>query len=169
MTTVVREGFRKCAGAIIFNSKKEVIIGKRNAKFLCWQFPQGGVDEGESFVEAASREAEEELGINRASLQYVSEIPEIFHYAVPTNSWMIKEGFRGQGIKFSLFFWDGSLDSCDINKVTDGHPPEFTQLMWLSISNWDDIVRLVNMKEKSEIYASLKEPVIETITSFVQK
>ena len=37
--------WRKCAGAIIFNRRKEVLIGRRKDNANNWQFPQGGIEE----------------------------------------------------------------------------------------------------------------------------
>jgi mutator protein MutT len=56
----------KSAVGIVFNSKGEVLLGKaiasddRNGK---WCFPGGGIDKGESPLQAAIREVYEEMGV----------------------------------------------------------------------------------------------------------
>jgi len=45
-------------------SNKEYLIVKKPRKENAWQFPQGGVDEGESDLQAAKRELMEECGMN---------------------------------------------------------------------------------------------------------
>ena len=38
--------WRQCAGAIIFNRRREVLIGRRKDNCNNWQFPQGGIEDG---------------------------------------------------------------------------------------------------------------------------
>ncbi len=56
--------YRKCVAIVIYDSiNKLCLVGERSDKSGAWQFPQGGVDAGESFIEAAKRELFEEFGI----------------------------------------------------------------------------------------------------------
>ena len=56
--------YRKCAGIIVFNKDKKVLICARNdAKELNWQFPQGGVESDEQPLNAALRELKQEPSI----------------------------------------------------------------------------------------------------------
>ena len=50
---------RNGVGIIVLNDQNKVFVAKRidNPKNF-WQMPQGGVDEGEDFLEAAYRELE---------------------------------------------------------------------------------------------------------------
>ncbi len=43
-------------GIVLLNDNNEVFVGKRidNPKYF-WQMPQGGVDKGENFLDAAKR------------------------------------------------------------------------------------------------------------------
>ena len=56
-------------GIAVLNKKNQVFLAKRidNPKNF-WQMPQGGVDEGENFYNAAIRELEEETSIKTISL-----------------------------------------------------------------------------------------------------
>ena len=68
---------RNGVGAIVLNKNNQVFVGKRidnPGKF--WQMPQGGVDNNESFLEAAKRELEEETGVK--SIKLIKEINEWF-------------------------------------------------------------------------------------------
>ena len=53
--------WRLCAAAAVFNSEGNVLVGERLGKKGAWQLPQGGVDLDESVVDAAAREAYEEV------------------------------------------------------------------------------------------------------------
>src|SRR3989338_9204335 len=97
--------YRACAGAILVNGSRQLLICRRNTdKFEAWQFPQGGVEGEETdFKTAAAREATEELGISHSTLGHVQAIPQVFYYQAPADSWLVQRGFKGQAISFSLF------------------------------------------------------------------
>ena len=56
------DGFRANVGIILSNCDGEVFWGKRIGQ-TSWQFPQGGIDEGETPLEAMFRELHEETGL----------------------------------------------------------------------------------------------------------
>lgn len=56
--------YRKCVAIVVFDSvANKCLVGKRAGTDNSWQFPQGGVDDGESCFAAAGRELFEEMGI----------------------------------------------------------------------------------------------------------
>jgi 8-oxo-dGTP pyrophosphatase MutT (NUDIX family) len=55
-----------CAGGIIINDNKEVVIVNQN--YDSWSLPKGHVDPGESVLETAIREIYEETGIKEVKL-----------------------------------------------------------------------------------------------------
>ena len=61
--------YRPNVAAIIVSSAypqvKEIFIAERNDLAGVWQFPQGGIDEGETSEEALFRELKEEIGTNK--------------------------------------------------------------------------------------------------------
>ena len=60
---------RKGVGIVVLNKENRVFVAKRidNSKNF-WQMPQGGVDTGEDFLEAAYRELYEETSIKKVEL-----------------------------------------------------------------------------------------------------
>ena len=57
-----REGFRPNVGIILLNQRNQVFWGKR-IRSHSWQFPQGGIDRGETPEQAMYRELHEEVGL----------------------------------------------------------------------------------------------------------
>ena len=64
---------RSGVGIVVLNEKNQVFIAKRidNPKNF-WQMPQGGVDKGEEYYDAAVRELKEETSI--VSVKLIKEI-----------------------------------------------------------------------------------------------
>ena len=75
--------YRRGVGAMLFNGEGKVFIGRRfSVRYPnSWQMPQGGIDEGETPLEAARRELLEEVGTDKA--EPVAEIREWLSYDLP--------------------------------------------------------------------------------------
>ncbi len=54
--------YRPNVAAIIVNQQGLLLVCERTKENRSWQFPQGGIDEGENALEAVSREIWEEVG-----------------------------------------------------------------------------------------------------------
>ena len=67
-----QEGFRENVGIIVANEKGQVLLAKRTGTPNAWQFPQGGINDQESVVDAMYRELHEELGLFQKPKQLLS-------------------------------------------------------------------------------------------------
>jgi 8-oxo-dGTP diphosphatase len=65
---------RTRAGIVLIQGDRVALIERHRAGLDYFVFPGGGVDEGETFEQAAIREAMEELGVEIAIKQKVAEI-----------------------------------------------------------------------------------------------
>ena len=117
--------------------------------------PQGGVDEGESFLEAAYRELEEETGIKEVKL--IKEIDEILSYELPSHLLGViwKGKYKGQKQKWFVMKYLGN--DRDINIKTNS--PEFLEWKWIDLNKITDVV----VDFKLHIYKQLKEKVKKII------
>ena len=61
-----KTNYTHCAGGIIINNKKQVVVVNQNHD--SWSLPKGHIDPGESNLEAAKREIYEETGIKDVKL-----------------------------------------------------------------------------------------------------
>ena len=85
--------YRPCIAAILENASGRVLIGERSDFPGSWQFPQGGIDPGESPVTALPRELQEELSL-APSHYTVGEHHGPYRYLFPPGR--TKQGFHGQ-------------------------------------------------------------------------
>ncbi|KJS76353.1 MAG: RNA pyrophosphohydrolase [Serpentinimonas sp.] len=77
-----RDGFRPNVGIILLNQKNQVFWGKR-IRTHSWQFPQGGIDRGESPEQAMFRELHEEVGLKPEHVSVVARTRDWLRYEVP--------------------------------------------------------------------------------------
>ena len=64
---------RKGVGVVLLNKNNQIFVAKRidNPKDF-WQMPQGGIDKGENYLDAALRELKEETSIKSVEVIPVS-------------------------------------------------------------------------------------------------
>tara|TARA_Y100000588_G_scaffold332118_1_gene370155 strand:+ start:1239 stop:1718 length:480 start_codon:yes stop_codon:yes gene_type:complete len=123
---------RNGVGVVVLNKENKVFIAKRidNPKNY-WQMPQGGVDTGENFYNAALRELEEETSIKNVSL--VKEIQGFITYILPRHLIGIiwKGKYKGQKQKWYVVKFNGKDSEININTKR----PEFLEWRWTSLEN----------------------------------
>ncbi|MFZ4764192.1 MAG: RNA pyrophosphohydrolase [Roseimicrobium sp.] len=61
--------YRPNVAAIILNMENAMLVAQRSGLRSAWQFPQGGVDPGETLDEALFREVEEEIGVGPSLIE----------------------------------------------------------------------------------------------------
>ena len=135
-------------GIILLNNENKVFVAKRidNPKNF-WQMPQGGINNNESFFQAAKRELEEETGITKIKL--IKELDQWLTYDLPENLlgkiWQGK--YRGQKQKWFIMKFEGKDQEIDVNT----NNPEFLDWKWINPAELPKIV--VNFKV--DIYKKL--------------
>lgn len=61
--------FRPAVAALVLDEQDRLMVGRRNdSQTPHWQFPQGGMDDGETPEEAVLREIQEELGTSQVEI-----------------------------------------------------------------------------------------------------
>ena len=99
-----KKSYRPNVAAIILSSKYpgkcEFFVAHRSDIKNAWQFPQGGIDEGETPKEALLRELLEEIGCN--DIEILGEFPEWITYDFPNTAKGKVYPFDGQTQKYFL-------------------------------------------------------------------
>ena len=123
-----KEGFRPNVGIILLNTRNEVFWGKR-VRQHSWQFPQGGIKQGESPEQAMFRELYEEIGLLAHQVRLVARTRDWLRYEVP-EQWMRRE-FRGnyRGQKQIWFLLRLIARDCDVC-LRRSEKPEFDAWRW---------------------------------------
>ena len=123
-----REGFRPNVGIILLNQKNQVFWGKR-IRTHSWQFPQGGIDRGESPEQAMFRELHEEVGLQPEHVRIVARTRDWLRYEVPDR--FIRRDARGhyKGQKQIWYLLQLITHDWHLNLRATSHP-EFDAWRW---------------------------------------
>lgn len=75
--------YRPNAAVIVTDGNGRVLLCERADMPGAVQTVQGGIDEGETPLEAARRELEEEIGLKPSQFEIIGSVPETFKYVWP--------------------------------------------------------------------------------------
>lgn len=79
---VDEEGFRLNVGIILLDAHNHALIGRRIGHDT-WQFPQGGVHDGEDAQQTLMRELHEEVGLEPDDVEILGETQDWLAYRLP--------------------------------------------------------------------------------------
>eukprot|EP00878_Enallax_costatus_P010073 GHUV01010514.1.p1 GENE.GHUV01010514.1~~GHUV01010514.1.p1 ORF type:complete len:223 (+),score=45.19 GHUV01010514.1:161-829(+) len=131
--------YRPNVGVCVVNTEGLVFAARRcKDPTPTWQMPQGGIDEGETPLQAALRELTEETSIH--SIELLAEAPDWLHYDFPPEvrqrlhgTW---ERYKGQAQRWFLFKFTG--DDSEVN--LDTAHKEFSEWRWMPLKELPDVV-----------------------------
>ena len=140
------EGFRSNVGIVICNPKGQVMWARRYGQYS-WQFPQGGIGEGETPEQAMYRELYEEVGLRPHHVKLIATSGQWLKYRLPTKliRYDNKPVCIGQKQKWFLLQLNVADEHIDLQ--ASGHP-EFDGWRW--VSYWYPIRQVVSFKR--EVY-----------------
>lgn len=120
------EYYRPNVAALLVNREGRLLIAERIRQRGAWQFPQGGVDEGEDKQAALLREMREEIGVAPSLVEIVMSKPG-YRYRFPET--MRRYG-RNVGQEQTYFLCRFLGVDRDINLRTG--KPEFRRFRWIA-------------------------------------
>ncbi|PLY06588.1 MAG: RNA pyrophosphohydrolase [Arcobacter sp.] len=133
----VKKNYRPNVAAIVLSAKYpekcEIFIASRTDVENAWQFPQGGIDKGETPNEALYRELEEEIGTRE--IEIIAEYPEWVSYDFPP------------AIAKKMYPFDGQIQKYYLVKLKKGAKvnintkiPEFSEYKFVPTKNIYDYI-----------------------------
>ena len=123
---------RNGVGVAVLNKENKIFVAKRidnPADF--WQMPQGGIDDGEDYFDAALRELKEETSIKTVEL--IKEVSNLTTYDLPDRLLGIiwKGKYKGQKQKWFIVKFKGEENEINIKTKH----PEFLDWKWIDVKD----------------------------------
>jgi putative (di)nucleoside polyphosphate hydrolase len=127
---MMKKRYRPNVAAVLQRPDGFVLLGQRSDFPASWQFPQGGIDEGESPEDALCREVDEEVGIAADAYQVTARSgPHRYDFPAGPD----RRGFDGQEQVYFL---------CSLKSATAPEPDltgtcgEFSALRWVDVHDF---------------------------------
>ena len=142
------DGYRPNVASVIINKDNKILWAKRVDEDN-WQFPQGGIQKGETPEQAMYREVYEEVGLKKNSYEILGRSADWLKYDVPERFvktyWQGR--YKGQKQIWFLLKFIGSDDLINLN-LHDS--PEFDDWKWENY--WHPLQDVVNFKK--DVYSA---------------
>lgn len=141
------QGFRANVGIILSNEEGKLLLAGRVGN-KGWQFPQGGMLEGESPEEAMYRELHEEVGLQATDVEVLGATSDWLRYRLPEK--FQRRGSQplciGQKQRWFILRLVGSDDCVRVDRSAT---PEFDRWRWVEF--WRPVNEVIYFKRR--VYA----------------
>ncbi len=141
-------GYRRGVGILLLDRRGGIFVGQRaDMSRPAWQMPQGGIDPGETPLQAARRELYEEVGIDQVELLAESRYWRSYDLPPGLAARMWKGRYKGQTQRWFAFRFPGTDADIDIDRP----PREFVAWRW---TDPEDLLRRI-VPFKRDVYLSV--------------
>jgi putative (di)nucleoside polyphosphate hydrolase len=133
--------YRPAVAAILQDRAGRILICERADTPGAWQFPQGGIEPGETPEAALTREVLEEISLPPKAYSIIG-VRGPYRYRFPAG--LMKKGFRGQAHHYFLLRLRGAKSAVNVA----GPDPEFRAVRWIPPQEFD-LAWLPRMKRRA--------------------
>lgn len=138
------KGYRAGIGIILVNAKGQLFWAKR-VQQKSYQFPQGGMDDGETPEDTLYRELYEEVGLKKEHVRLITSSRRWLRYQLPKH--FIRHGSLplciGQKQKWFLLEFIGDEKNINFNAT---QTPEFDDWRWVDF--WHPMKEVIHFKKR---------------------
>ena len=138
-----QDGFRANVGIIVTDGKGQLLWARRFGSQNAWQFPQGGISDNETPIEAMYRELKEELGMDAKDVNVIAESKEWLRYRLPIRFQRHDDLQRCVGQKQKWFLLRLISDDSVVKLDLSDHP-EFD--LWKWVDYWRPLKQVIFFK-----------------------
>jgi putative (di)nucleoside polyphosphate hydrolase len=137
-----RDGFRANVGMVLMSDDGQLFIARR-AGGRGWQFPQGGMRQGESPEESLYRELNEEIGLQAGDVEIVGRTQQWLRYRLPERYLRhnVQPLCLGQKQRWFLLRVRGAEPAFRFDLTAE---PEFDRWRW--VDYWQPIREVIYFK-----------------------
>ena len=153
---------RPNVGVVLFDRRGLVFIGRRYATSgpWSWQFPQGGMDEGETPEQAGLRELHEETGVTADLVEPLAALPGWLVYDFPPEvlAQRTKNRWKGQKQRWFAYRFLGTDAAIDLRAVP---PQEFDAFRWEALARVPGLIipwKRAVYEQVAEAFAAFATP-----------
>ncbi|MEO5702957.1 MAG: RNA pyrophosphohydrolase [Gammaproteobacteria bacterium] len=140
------DGYRPNVGIILSNQQGKVLWARRIGQ-KAWQFPQGGMAENETPMQAMYREMAEEIGLQPGDVHIMGSTRDWLRYQLPHNLIRYRQNPLYIGQK-QIWFLLRLLAGEDAVRLDSNSKPEFDRWRW--VDYWEPLQEVVSFKR--EVY-----------------
>lgn len=142
--TIDADGFRANVGIILTNDRQKLLLAGRIGN-RGWQFPQGGMQQGETVEQAMYRELHEEIGLTEEHVELLGVTADWLRYRLPKK--YLRHGSKplciGQKQRWFLLRLVGDES---LLRLDAAETPEFDRWRWVDF--WRPVNEVIYFKRR---------------------
>lgn len=142
---------------MVYNKDNEILTFQRSDNGNVWQFPQGGIEVGESPINTLWRELREETGLTEEKIESVAEYQKwtVYTYPPQINNKLGDNMVLGQAHRW-FFLRLKSDTAIDLGLATE---KEFTNFKWTTFADLikqNDFMKIDVYRDLSTFFNTLR-------------